>query len=45
VNQRWAAIGDFQGRGNAYYGNHYGGITSGASQVTDEHVSLFEEEG
>ena len=42
VNQQWAAIGNFQGRGNAYYGNDYGGIARGASQVTEEHVSLFE---
>ena len=42
VNQQWAAIGDFQGRGNAYYGNDYGGIARGASRVTEEHVSLFE---
>jgi hypothetical protein len=45
VNQRWAAIGDYRGLGNAYYGNDYGGIARGASRVTDEHVSLFEEEG
>jgi hypothetical protein len=44
VNQRWAAIGNYQGRGNAFYGNDYGGIARGASRVTDEHVSLSEEE-
>jgi hypothetical protein len=44
VNQEWAAIGDYRGLGNAYYGNDYGGIARGASRVTDEHVSLFEEE-
>jgi hypothetical protein len=44
VNQGWAAIGDYRGRGNAYYGNDYGGIARGASRVTEEHVSLSEEE-
>jgi hypothetical protein len=44
VNQRWAAIGNYQGRGNAFYGNDYGGIARGAARVTDEHVSLSEEE-
>jgi hypothetical protein len=44
VNQRWAAIGDYRGNENAYYRNDYGGIASGASEVSDEHVSVFEEE-
>jgi hypothetical protein len=44
VNQRWAAIGNYQGRGNAFYGNDYRGIAPGASRVTDEHVTRFEEE-
>ena len=45
VNQRWAAIGDYQGNENTYYGNDYEGIASGASEVSDEHVSVFEEAG
>jgi hypothetical protein len=43
VNQRWAGIGNYQGRGNAFYGNDYAGIARGASRVTDEHVTRFEE--
>jgi hypothetical protein len=45
VNQRWAAIGDYQGNDNTYYGNDYEGIASGASEVSDQHVSVFEEGG
>lgn len=45
VNQRWAAIGDYRGIENAYYGNDYDGIARNASGVTDEHVGLFEEVG
>lgn len=40
VNQRWAAVGDYRGLENAYYGNDYEGIARGASDVTDQHVSL-----
>jgi hypothetical protein len=43
VNQRWAAIGDYEGNENAYYGNDYEGIADGASEVSDQHVSMFEE--
>jgi hypothetical protein len=45
VNQRWAAIGDYQGIENAYYGNDYDGIDRGALDVTDQHIGLFEEAG
>ena len=45
VNQRWAAIGDYQGIGNTYYGNDYEGISRDAAEVSDEHVSAFEEAG
>jgi hypothetical protein len=41
VNQRWAAIGDYRGIENAYYGNDYGAIASGAHDVTDEHPNSF----
>ncbi len=43
VNQRWAAIGDYQGNENTFYGNDYEGIAGGASEVSDQHVSVFEE--
>jgi hypothetical protein len=45
VNQRWAAIGDYQGHENAYYQNDYEGIAPGAAEVSDQHVSVFEEAG
>jgi hypothetical protein len=41
VNQRWAAIGDYRGIENAYYGNDYGGIAPGAHDVTHEHPNSF----
>ncbi len=44
-NQRWAAIGDYQGTANAYYGNDYSGIAEGAVDVTDEHLSSLREGG
>jgi hypothetical protein len=43
VNQRWAAIGNYRGIDNAFYGNDYGAIASGAERVTDEHLSSFRE--
>jgi hypothetical protein len=43
VNQRWAAIGDYQGNENTFYGNDYEGIAGGASEISDQHVSVFEE--
>jgi hypothetical protein len=45
VNQRWAAIGDYQGNENAYYANDYEGIARDAAEVSDEHVSVFKEAG
>jgi hypothetical protein len=41
MNQRWAAIGDYRGIENAYYGNDYSGIAPGAHDVTHEHPSSF----
>jgi hypothetical protein len=41
LNQRWAAIGDYRGIENAYYGNDYGGIAPGADDVTHEHPNSF----
>jgi hypothetical protein len=41
VNQRWAAIGNYRGIGNAFYGNDYDGIASGADEVTEQHASSF----
>jgi hypothetical protein len=41
VNQRWAAIGDYRGIENAYYGNDYSGIGPGAHDVTHEHPNSF----
>ena len=42
VNERWAAIGNYRGIGNAFYGNDYDGIARGADEVTDRHLSSFE---
>jgi hypothetical protein len=42
ANQRWAAIGDYRGIENAYYGNDYGAIGAGADEVTHEHLNAFE---
>jgi hypothetical protein len=39
VGQRWAAIGDYQGVDNAYYGNDYRAIAKGAVAVTRDHIS------
>ena len=41
VNQRWAAIGNYRGIGNAFYGNDYDGIASSADEVTEQHASSF----
>ncbi len=38
VGQRWAAIGDYRGEGNAYLGNDYRRIASGAVAVSREHI-------
>lgn len=45
ANQRWAAIGDYRGNENAYYGNDYSGIADGAADVTDEHLGSVREAG
>ena len=34
ANQRWAAIGDYRGIGNAYYGNDYRRIKPGAAAIS-----------
>jgi hypothetical protein len=39
ANQRWAAIGDYRGIDNEFYGNDYGAIAPGADDVTDEHLN------
>jgi hypothetical protein len=41
VNQEWAAIGDYHGNGNAFYGNDYGGIAADAQTVSREHLTTF----
>jgi hypothetical protein len=41
ANQRWAAIADYRGIDNAYYGNDYGAIAPGADKVTDKHPNSF----
>jgi hypothetical protein len=41
VGERWAAIGNYRGIGNAFYGNDYDGIARGADEVTEEHLSTF----
>jgi hypothetical protein len=41
ANQRWAAIGDYRGIDNSYYGNNYVAIAPGADEVTQEHLSSF----
>jgi hypothetical protein len=38
VNQSWAAIGDYRGVKNSYYGNDYRGIDPGADKVTTDHL-------
>jgi hypothetical protein len=38
IGQRWAAIGDYEGVGNAYYGNDYSRLAPGAAAVTHEHI-------
>jgi hypothetical protein len=37
AGQDWAAIGDYLGVGNKYYGNDFGGIEPGAVAVSYEH--------
>jgi hypothetical protein len=41
VNPRWAAIGNYRGVRNAFYGNDYDGIARGADEVTQQHLSSF----
>jgi hypothetical protein len=43
ANQRWAAIGDYRGIDNAFQGNNYDAIPSGADAVTREHLTSFED--
>jgi hypothetical protein len=43
LNQRWGAIGDYRGNGNAAYGNDYDGIGPGAVAVRHDHLSTFQE--
>jgi hypothetical protein len=38
VGQRWAAIGDYKGVGNTYYGNDYRQIAPGARPVRTTHI-------
>ena len=38
--QRVAAIGDYRGIGNAYYGNDYSRIQPGAARVTTDHINV-----
>jgi hypothetical protein len=38
IGQRWAAIADYEGVENAYYGNDYRRIAQGALAVTHEHI-------
>lgn len=38
VGQRWAAIGDYEGVGNSYFGNDYRGIRPGAVPISREHI-------
>jgi hypothetical protein len=45
MNQRWAAIGDYRGIDNAFYGNDYDAIPSRADDVTKQHLSSFENGG
>ena len=39
ANQRWAAIGDYHGIGNSYYGNDYRRIAPGASPVVHGRIA------
>ncbi len=43
AGQRWAAIGDYRGRGNEYHDNDYRGIAAGAQQVSRGHLSSARE--
>ena len=38
--QQLAAIGDFQGVGNSYYGNNYSAIRPAPAQVTTDHINV-----
>jgi hypothetical protein len=45
VGQQWAAIGDYEGVDNAYYGNDYRRIANGAVSVAREHIRTATEDG
>jgi hypothetical protein len=45
VGQRWAAIGDYEGISNAFYGNDYRRIAPGATPVTRKHIRTAEAGG
>jgi hypothetical protein len=45
VGQRWAAIGDYEGIGNAFYANDYSRIARGAVAVTREHIRTATQAG
>ena len=38
ANQRWAAIGDYRGVGNTFYGNDYRRIRPGAAAISHDHL-------
>jgi hypothetical protein len=38
VGERWAAIADYEGVDNAYYGNDYSAIAKGAVALTHKHI-------
>jgi hypothetical protein len=41
ANQQWAAIGDYHGKGNAFYDNDYAGVAPGAKDVSPDHLTTF----
>ena len=43
LHQSWGAIGDYQGSGNAFYGNDYRGVDPGAGEVRHDHLSSARE--
>ena len=44
IGQAWAGIGDYQGNGNAEYGNDYRRIGAGAVAVRNDSLNMFREE-
>ncbi len=38
-NQSWAAICDYRGKCNAFYGNDYSRVDAGAAEVRRDHLS------